>query len=161
MALTALLTRQGLYGIPAQYRAWRDKRKSERMAVRSERDGEISPESAALVQDKQSIYFSRFRKQLRERLKALATEKVIEEHRRAPLGQHSDELERILNYFRRAPLPDKYIVLTVEPFRAYKVVALSGVRGIPPREVDDRLYHSLDEAYHAVFLRRLSDLMES
>jgi branched-chain amino acid transport system permease protein len=161
MAVTALLTREGLYGIPAQYRAWRDKRKTERMATRSEKDGEISPELAALVEDKQSIYFSRFRKQLRERLKDMATPEVIEEHRRNPLGQHSDSLDRILNYFRRAPLPDKYIIVTVDSFQAYKVVALSGVRGIPPREVDDRIYPSLDEAYHAVFLRRLNDLMES
>lgn len=161
MAATALLTRGGLYGIPGQYRAWRDKRKSERMASRSEKDGEVSPELAALIEDKQSIYESRYRKMLRERLKKLATKDVIDEHRSLPLGQHSSELERILNYFRRGSLPDKYIIATIKPFEAYRVMALSGVRGIPPREVDERVYPSLDEAYHAVFLRRLSDMMES
>jgi branched-chain amino acid transport system permease protein len=46
-------------------------------------------------------------------------------------------------------------------FHAYKIVAFSGVRGAPPRLVDDRVYNDINEAYHAVFLLRVNDLMES
>jgi len=78
-----------------------------------------------------------------------------------PLGQHSDALQRLLNYFRCGPLPDKYAIYEVKAFKEYKLVALTGVRGMPPREVDDKIFKSLDEAYHAVFLRRVNDLLES
>ncbi len=49
----------------------------------------------------------------------------------------------------------------MEDFSAYKIVALSGERGAPPRMVDDQIYTSIDEAYHAVFLLRVNDLIES
>src|SRR6185295_8913109 len=34
------------------------------------------------------------------------------QHRRCPLGQHSEALERMLNYFRRQPQVDKYAITT-------------------------------------------------
>ena len=37
-------------------------------------------------------------------------------------------------------------------------MALSGLPGVPPRVVDDRSYGLVNEAYHAVFLRRINDL---
>ena len=40
-------------------------------------------------------------------------------------------------------------------------LALSGERGAPPRNVDDRVYETIEEAYHAVFLLRVNDLLES
>jgi branched-chain amino acid transport system permease protein len=67
----------------------------------------------------------------------------------------------MLNYFRKAPIPDKYAVYCEEPFARYRVVALSGLPGVPPRVVDDKVYESLDSAYHAVFLRRINDLRAS
>jgi branched-chain amino acid transport system permease protein len=67
----------------------------------------------------------------------------------------------MLNYFRKAPIPDKYAVYCTKPFESYRVVALSGIPGVPPRVVDDRIYPSLDAAYHAVFLRRVNDLRSS
>jgi branched-chain amino acid transport system permease protein len=98
---------------------------------------------------------------IRDYLKTLVTDELIEEHRLKPLGQHSDALERLLNYFRRGPVPDKYAVMAIKPFEAYRVVALAGRRGVPPRLVEDRMYATLEEAYHAVFLRRINDLLES
>lgn len=69
----------------------------------------------------------------------------------------------MLNYFRRAELPDKYAIMRVGPYRgcSYKVMAFSGRAGHPPRVVDDKLYATLDEVYHAVFLLRVNDLLES
>ena len=161
MLFVTLFTRGGLLGIKAQFRAFREKKKSQRRAARTEKGGEIMSEEATEIQDKQHIYYRRFDKKWRDYLKTLITDEIIEEHRRQPLGQHSDALQRLLNYFRRGPLPDKYAILEVKTFKEYKVVALTGVRGMPPRVVDDKVYKSLDEAYHAVFLRRVNDLLES
>ncbi len=161
MLMVTLFTRGGLLGIKAQYRAFREKKKSQRRAARTERGGEVMAEEATEIQDKQDIYYRRFGKKWRDHLKTLVTDELIEEHRQKPLGQHSDALQRLLNYFRCAPIPDKYAIYEVETFKAYKLVALTGVRGMPPRVVDDKIYSSLDEAYHAVFLRRVNDLLES
>ena len=43
----------------------------------------------------------------------------------------------------------------------YKIIATTGVKGTPPRDVDDVIYTSKDEALHAVFLKRVQDLMDS
>jgi branched-chain amino acid transport system permease protein len=119
------------------------------------------PEEASEIRDKQQIYLRRFDKIVRDRLKELITEEMIDAHRQTPSGPHSDALERVLNYFRRAAVTDKYAILTERPFAAYRVVALSGRRGVAPRIVDDRVYTSVAEAQHAVFLRRVHALMES
>lgn len=161
VVLVALFTKAGLYGIPAQYRRWRDKRKSERIAAASHREGDLTIEEAALIDDKDLLAYARFSSRYRWQLRELVCEEVIAEHRARPVGQHSPELERLLNYFRKGQLAEKYALMTIEPFSTYRIVALSGIRGIPPRDVDEKIYQSLDGAYHAVFLRRIHDLMES
>ncbi len=113
------------------------------------------------VRDKQALYFERFDAFVRQRLRALVTEELIAAHRRKPSGPHGDDLERLLNYFRRAAVADKYAILAVRPFAEYCVVALSGRRGVPPRIIDEKIYATPDEAQHAVFLRRVQDLMQS
>ena len=85
----------------------------------------------------------------------------MEEHRARPYGQHGEPLMRLLTYFRFASIVDKYALRTDEPFKRYRLIALSGVRGVPPRIVDDKVYGSLHEAYHAVFLKRCQDLLDS
>ena len=161
MLASVLFTRAGLFSIKEQFRAWRNKKKSERRAERTERGGEVMPEEATEIRDKQSIALRRFDKRTRDALKALVSDALIEEHRRRPQGQHSPQLDRLLNYFRRAAVIDKYAVLCVKPFAEYRLVALSGKRGVPPRLVDDRTYPNVDEAYHAVFVKRVQDLLAS
>jgi branched-chain amino acid transport system permease protein len=156
-----LFLRGGLFGIKQQFRVWRNKKKSERRSSRSEKGGEMLPEEATETHDKDQIYFRRFDKMQREFLKTLISPELIEEFKQKPLGQHSEALERLLNYFRRQPQIDKYAVMVVEQFKAYRVVALSGYRGVPPRLVEDKVYSSVNEAYHAVFLRRIQDLLEA
>jgi branched-chain amino acid transport system permease protein len=97
----------------------------------------------------------------RDYLKTLVSSEVIEEHRRSPQGQHSEALQRLLIYFRTRPQVDKYAIAIVELFKAYRIVALSGQRGVPPRVVEDRIYPTQKEAFHGVFLRRVQDLLES
>ena len=60
-------------------------------------------------------------------------------------------------------MPDKYAILRVGPYASstYKVLAFSGRPGHPPRVVDDKLCATMDEAYHAVFLLRVNDLLAS
>lgn len=156
-----LFLRGGLFGIKPQFRAWRDKKKSERRSTRAEKGGEMLPEEATETRDKDLIYWRRYDKMQRDFLKKIVSPEVIEEHRKSPLGQHSEALERLLLYFRRAPLSDKYAIIAVEPFKAYRIVALSGQRGVAPRIVEDRIYASQEEAYHGIFMRRVQDLLES
>lgn len=151
----------GLFGIKPQFRAWRNKKKSERRSTRAEKGGEMLPEEATETRDKDQIYWRRYDKMQRDYLKKLVSPEVIEEHARSPLGQHSEALERLLLYFRRAPMSDKYAIITVEAFKAYRIVALSGQRGVAPRLVEEKTYASPEAAYHGVFMRRVQDLLES
>jgi branched-chain amino acid transport system permease protein len=161
MLMVVLLLRGGLFGIKQQFRAWRNKKKSENRSTRAEKGGEMLPEEATEIKDKDIIYMRRFDKMQRDFLKTLVTEEVIEEHRRSPLGQHSEALERLLNYFRRQPQVDKYAIVAIELYKSYRIIAMSGQRGVAPRIVEDRIYATEEEAYHAVFLRRAQDLLET
>ena len=158
---TVLFLRGGLFGMATQFRAWRGKRRSQTRALRTGKGGEVMPEEATEISDKQIIYVRRFDKHLRDELKELITDQLIEEHRRSNGRRRSDALERVLTYFRRAAVVDKYAVLTVRPFAEYRIIALSGQRGVPPRTVDDRTYATPEEALHAIFLKRVHDLLES
>ncbi|MEL7466584.1 MAG: branched-chain amino acid ABC transporter permease [Pseudomonadota bacterium] len=157
-----IFAREGLTGARDQFRDFRKRKAGERRALRTEKGGEAMPEEATEVHDKQELYYRRFNKRLRDRLKGLITPELIEEHRRDPLGRHSDALGRVLNYFRRGEMADKYIIHRMEPaVEKFRIMAVSGVRGMPPRVVDDREYDDIREAYHAVFLLRVNDLLES
>ena len=161
MLSTVLFTRNGLFGIRAQFRAWRDKVKSQRRAERTENGGEVMPEEATEIADKNVIAWRRFDKRTRDHLKTLVSPAVMDEHRAQPYGQHSDALMRLLHHFRAQSVIDKYALQCDEPFKRYRLIALSGIRGVPPRVVDDKVYGSLAEAYHAVFLKRCQDLLDS
>ena len=119
------------------------------------------PEEATEIADKQAIFLRRFDASVRADLKRLITDELIEEHRTTFGKRRSDALERVLTYFRSAGVADKYAVLAVKPFAEYRIVALSGRRGVPPRAVDDQVFTTPDEALHGVFLKRVQDLMES
>ncbi len=95
----------------------------------------------------------------RERIKALITDELIAEHAAKPLGQHSDTLERVLQYFRRQPQAGKYIIVAVRPWEEYRIGVLSGVRGQPATILDDDgPFASEEEAMHGIFLRRVREL---
>jgi branched-chain amino acid transport system permease protein len=156
-----LFLNNGYFGIRRQFNAWRAKKRGEWRSTRTEKGGESLPEEATECNDKDTLYARRFDKMQRDYLKTLVTPEIIEEHRRQPLGQHSEALERVLLYFRRTKMEDKYALHGAGPKGPYKIIAFSGVRGVSPRLVDDREFNSLSEAYHAVFMRRVHDLLES
>ncbi|WP_396433047.1 branched-chain amino acid ABC transporter permease [Limnohabitans sp.] len=161
MLATVLFTQAGLFGIRAQFIAWREKKKSEARAARTKAGGEVSPEEAIEMPDKNAIALRRHDERLRDELKTLVTPEVLAEHARHPWGQHSEALTRLLHYFRFTAITDKYALLVDKPFQQYRLIALSGQRGVPPRSVDDKTYDTLAQATHAVFLKRCQDLLES
>lgn len=161
MLFVVLFLRNGFFGMKQQFRAWRDKKKGEWRSSRTEKGGEALPEEATEIDDKDALYRRRFDKMQREYLKTLVCEEVIEEHRRKPLGQHSEALERLLLYFRRATQVDKYAIKRDARSKRFKIVAFSGVRGTSPRLVEDKEYETVEEAYHGLFRRRVFDLLES
>ncbi len=109
--------------------------------------------------DRQLDYYAEFDRRIRLRLRPLVSDAVIEEHRRKPLGQHSDALDRLLNYFRRGGMAGKLGIYRSDPVTpSYRIVRFTGVRGVPS-VIEDDTYGSIDEAYHAVFLRRIDELM--
>ncbi|RQO63528.1 branched-chain amino acid ABC transporter permease [Paucibacter sp. KBW04] len=162
MLATVLYTRAGLMGVRAQFRAWRLKKQSEARAMRSEAGGEVMPEEAIAIADKALISLRSHDKRQRDGLKRLITPAVLEEHRVLPWGQHAEDLTRLLHYFRFAAITDKYALMSEKKaFKRYRLIALSGQRGVPPRLVDDKHYDSIEAATHAVFLKRCQDLLES
>ncbi|MEG6508856.1 hypothetical protein V6C03_07725 [Methyloligella sp. 2.7D] len=121
----------------------------------------MRPLESDTSQDREVVYRERFDSYRRDFLKTLVTPEVIEEHKRSPFGQHSEPLERLLIYFRQQPLADKYAVKVVTPFKAYRLVAMSGHRGVAPRPVGDEVFPTAKEACHGVFLLHIQDLLES
>jgi hypothetical protein len=108
--------------------------------------------------DRQALVHEDWDRKQRERIRALVSDELIEEHARKPLGQHSDALERVLAYFRRQPNAGKYIVVATEPWQEYRIAVLSGERGELPTIVEDETFATEESAIHGVFLRRLRDL---
>lgn len=84
----------------------------------------------------------------------------IEEHRRDPIGFHSNELDRVLTHIRlsRFTQENKGVIVCTKPFEEWCLGRLSGVRGIPPSIDRSQPFSSRDAAEHAVFLRRLKEL---
>jgi branched-chain amino acid transport system permease protein len=118
-------------------------------------------EEAVTVVDRQLQVYADWDAKQRERIRALITDELIEEHRQQPLGQHSDALERVLNYFRRQPQAGKYIIVATTPWQEYRIGVLSGVRGKTATILDDATFATEEEAMHGVFLRRVRDLRAS
>jgi branched-chain amino acid transport system permease protein len=110
----------------------------------------------AAPSDQQVIAYVRFTDRLKAELRTLCTAELIEEHRRKPLGQHSDALERVLNFFRRPP---SYGLYSTKPYREYRLIRLPVKPGATPTPLDGTVYTDKNEAMHAVFLCHVRDLM--
>jgi branched-chain amino acid transport system permease protein len=101
----------------------------------------------------------RFERALRERLAGLVTDALVAEHAARPLGPHSDELSRVLTYFRGAPVEGKHVVIAVERDKVWRIGRITRTDpSTTPVLLDEGSYDSYEAALHAVFLRRLDDL---
>ncbi|MBM4226229.1 MAG: inner-membrane translocator [Gammaproteobacteria bacterium] len=95
-------------------------------------------------------------------------DRLIAEHRDNPIGkpgqagrrgvQHSDDLARVIDKLRRAPMAGKYVRICVAPHTDYRIGIASGVRGKPVQILEHR-YPSEDACEHAIFVRRVRDLL--
>lgn len=112
--------------------------------------------TAAKYSDKQHLVYARFNGRLKAQLKHLITPALIEEHRQKPLGQHSDALERVLNFFRRPPA---YALYSRIALREWRIIRLPVTPGAPPQPLDDVVYRDKNAAMHALFLRHVQDLI--
>lgn len=94
--------------------------------------------------------------------------RLIAEHRENPIGkpgragqagiQHSDDLARVIDKLRRAPMAGKYVRICLEPHADYRIGVCTGVRGKPVELLADS-YPDEDSCEHAIFLRRIDDLL--
>jgi branched-chain amino acid transport system permease protein len=112
-----------------------------------------------LPTDRSEIALTRFDVRTRAAIRPLLTKKLIAEHKRNPLGEHSDGLKRVLNYLRRSTTLTPFVVVCTKPFREWRLAQLSGERGKAPAFIDAPNYDSEAKAMHALFLRRVEELM--
>ena len=98
--------------------------------------------------------------------------KLIEEHRATPVGkaphphkgqpmvEHSKELQIVLDKLRRMPMHiKKYVTICKKDFEDYRIGIVTGVRGEPVEILEDS-YSSEEACEHAIFLKRILDLLE-
>lgn len=109
--------------------------------------------------DRDAVYREYFHGKQRQYLRTLVSDDIVEEHRRNPRGQHSEPLERLLMYMRQSDLA-RYVVRRDAISGKFRVGCLTGQRSSPLELVDEAEYATADEAYHAVFLRRLRHLTD-
>jgi branched-chain amino acid transport system permease protein len=109
--------------------------------------------------DRSLIAEARFDALTRAAIRPLLTKRLIAEHKRNPLGDHSDALKRVLNYFRRTTTLAAYVVVCTTPFREWRLALLSGERGKPPTFIEAPTYNSEAKAMHALFLKRVEEVM--
>lgn len=118
-------------------------------------------ETSQGLADRDEQVLDYFHRMQREYLRTVVCDEVIEEFNKKPFGQHSEPLERLLHFFRRLPLEGQFAIKRDEETQSYRVIVLSGVRGVAPRLLDDREHATVEDAYRAIFAKHIDDLMGS
>jgi len=95
-------------------------------------------------------------------------ERLIAEHRANPVGraatggnpaiEHSLDLRTVLDKFRRQPMEGKYLTVCRRLHEDYRIGVCSGTRGTPV-EILEGSFSSEEACEHAIFLKRVSDLL--
>ncbi len=111
--------------------------------------------------DPAEAVYERADRRRRARLGLLDLDALAEEHRRLPYGPHSDELTRLLTYFRSAATQGKDVVYSEGDEDGWVIGRLTS-RGARPRiDLDtSRIYSSSALAQHAVFEARIERLRD-
>jgi hypothetical protein len=78
---------------------------------------------------------------------------LAREFREKPYGRHSDELQRILNLFRSAPLPGNFCIVCIKPHQEW-ALGRFGTTSREPVKFLGPVFKSLEEAEWAVFKMR-------
>ncbi|MDQ0396133.1 hypothetical protein [Labrys monachus] len=120
---------------------------------------EMAAPSADDQTDRDVVYRAYFDKMTRTYLRRLVDDGLIEEHRRRPVGRHSEALGRVLAYFRRLPASRQYLLHRLADGR-YRIMAMTRAARDRPEDGEGAVFDTLEAAYHGVFLRKVKDLME-
>lgn len=115
-------------------------------------------DSGTVTADRSEIVLRMWYKRSREAIRPLVTGKLIAEHKRDPLGNHSDSLKRVLNLIRRTAPDGKYVLVCTKPFKQWRIARVSSLRGQGSMFVDERVFNTEAKAMHAVFLLRIDEL---
>lgn len=83
---------------------------------------------------------------------------LIDEFRQRPIGQHSPDLQRVLNTMRSTPRAGRYCLICTKPFAEWQLARMSGQRGVPPAPVAGVFFASREDAEWEVFRRRWKEL---
>jgi hypothetical protein len=76
-------------------------------------------------------------------------------------GIHEDFLlNRVLLRMRAQPAKGKLVVICTKVEKEWRIARLSGVRGVPPEFVTDKVYDNEQDPQHDIFLMRLDELDE-
>ncbi|VFU08751.1 N,N-dimethylformamidase, small subunit [Methylocella tundrae] len=70
-------------------------------------------------------------------------------------------LRRVLLRMRGESPKGKLIVICTKVDKEWRIARLSGIRGVPPKFIDDTVYADEQEIQHTIFLMRLEELSES
>ena len=77
-------------------------------------------------------------------------------------GIHEDFLlNRVLLRMRAQPAKNKLVVICTKVEKEWRIGRLSGIRGVPPEFVTDKVYSDEQEPQHDIFMMRLDELPES
>lgn len=77
-------------------------------------------------------------------------------------GIHEDfVLNRVLLRMRGQPARNKLVVICTKVEKEWRIGRLSGIRGVPPVFVTDKVYDNEQDPQHDIFLMRLDELSES
>ena len=77
-------------------------------------------------------------------------------------GIHSDfQLNRVLLRMRAQPAKNKLVVICTKVEKEWRIGRLSGIRGVPPEFVGDKVYDNEQDPQHDIFLKRLEEFAET
>lgn len=77
-------------------------------------------------------------------------------------GVHENPvLRRVLLRMRGESVKGKLVIVCTRPDKEWRIARLSGVRGVPPVFVNDKVYDCEQEIQHDIFLMRLDELPET
>ncbi len=77
-------------------------------------------------------------------------------------GIHEDFLlNRVLLRMRGQPARNKLVVICTKVEKEWRIGRLSGIRGVPPVFVSDKVYNNEQDPQHDIFLMRLDELSET
>ena len=103
----------------------------------------------------------KMRNKLIEEHRACPVGKAPQPHRGQPMVEHSKELQIVLDKLRRQPMSvKKYVTVCKKDFEDYRIGIVSGIRGQPVKILDEP-FSSEEACEHAIFLKRVLDLLES